>query len=388
MVDLAKVGISVDTSQVKRAKTAVKGLKDEVKGLGPATKGSGEKAATGFLAWSRSVDAAAEKTRKAGEEAKKAGDKAKAAGAKAKKAGDDAAAGAARGTRAFQQMQRGVDRLGRVAVVARAAIVSLAGAAAIGQMARYSDTMASVHGQLRLVTNSTQQLADVQEKLFDVAQETRVGFQAVVELYAKTARFSGNLGLTQDQLLKTTKATNQAVLLSGANAATAAAGVMQFTQALASGRLQGDELRSILENIPGLAQAIATGLGVTVGELRKLGSEGKLQSKQIIDALLSQADRIDQEFQKLPRTIGQAATQLNNELLLLFGDSEFAEPVIEGIDAIREALNDPEVRAGLADLVQAIGVLVGAALEFAASIGNVLGPVILELADNNEILLA
>lgn len=174
--------------------------------------------------------------------------------------------------------------------------------------------MTLLQSKLRLVTSGEAELAMVQENVIDLARDTRQSFEAVGELYARVARSSKELGASQSDILKVVKAVSQAIQISGNTAQEAEAGMIQLSQALASGTLRGDELRSVLEQMPRVAQAIAEGLGVTVGQLRKLGAEGKLTSQHVFQALISQSEKLNEEFRKLTPTIGQSFTVLFNEL--------------------------------------------------------------------------
>lgn len=174
--------------------------------------------------------------------------------------------------------------------------------------------MTLLQSKLRLVTSGEAELAMVQEAVIDLARDTRQSFEAVGELYARVARSSKELGASQSDILKVVKAVSQAIQISGNSASEAEAGMIQLSQALASGTLRGDELRSVLEQMPRVAQAIAEGLGVTVGQLRKLGAEGKLTSQHVFQALISQSENLNEEFRKLTPTIGQSFTVLFNEL--------------------------------------------------------------------------
>lgn len=174
--------------------------------------------------------------------------------------------------------------------------------------------MTLLQSKLRLVTSGEAELAMVQENVIDLARDTRQSFEAVGELYARVARSSKELGASQSDILKVVKAVSQAIQISGNSAHEAEAGMIQLSQALASGTLRGDELRSVLEQMPRVAQAIAEGLGVTVGQLRKLGAEGKLTSQHVFQALISQSENLNEEFRKLTPTIGQSFTVLFNEL--------------------------------------------------------------------------
>lgn len=174
--------------------------------------------------------------------------------------------------------------------------------------------MTLLQSKLRLVTSGEAELAMVQENVIDLARDTRQSFEAVGELYARVARSSKELGASQSDILKVVKAVSQAIQISGNSAHEAEAGMIQLSQALASGTLRGDELRSVLEQMPRVAQAIAEGLGVTVGQLRKLGAEGKLTSQHVFQALISQSEKLNEEFRKLTPTVGQSFTVLFNEL--------------------------------------------------------------------------
>lgn len=176
--------------------------------------------------------------------------------------------------------------------------------------------MTLLQSKLRLVTRDEEELAEIQQKLVDLAQETRQELTGVGELYARVARSAKQLGASNEQLLTVTRAVGQAIQISGSSAVESQAGMIQLSQALASGTLRGDELRSVLEQMPRVAQAIADGLGVTVGKLRELGAEGRLTSQQVLTALISQAGRLNEEFRRLEPTVGQSLTVLTNELKL------------------------------------------------------------------------
>ncbi|MDO2285883.1 tape measure protein, partial [Escherichia coli] len=83
--------------------------------------------------------------------------------------------------------------------------------------------------------------------------------------------------------------------------------------------LRGQELNSVLEQAPGLAQAVANGLGVAVGDLRKLGEQGKLTSKQVFEAILSQTRAIDDQFARAQTTIAGAFQVLENSATRAIG---------------------------------------------------------------------
>lgn len=212
-------------------------------------------------------------------------------------------------TDSFDRMSRNINR----------AFAAIGITALMRELQQMADVWAMTEGRLRLVTGSMHELAAVQASLFQVAQQTRSGYADTVDLYARMARGAKELGLSQSELVTLTKAVNDAFLVSGASTQEMAAAVRQFGQALASGQLRGDELVSVLESAPRLAEAIATGMGVTVGQLRKLGAEGTLASQQVAAAVLASSQQLAAEAAQMPTTIAQGWTVLGNEALRMVG---------------------------------------------------------------------
>jgi tape measure domain-containing protein len=210
------------------------------------------------------------------------------------------------------------------------------------EVARASEEYTNLTNKLRQVTTGSDQLAYAQNSVMRVAQETTQSLSATASVYQRIAQNASTLGLTFAEVEQLTKTVSQTIALSGADAGTASGAMMQFGQALASGALRGDELNSILEGTPALAQAIARGMGVSVGELRKLGSEGKITSAAIVSALQNQAAEIDMMARNTEVTASQAATVLSNSFVAMVGaidqatgaSSKFAQKVLEMASAM------------------------------------------------------
>lgn len=195
----------------------------------------------------------------------------------------------------------------------------LASAALIRQFISMSDTFTNLQNRLRTVTDGEAQLSAVTKELLQVSRETRSSFESTAELYARVALSSRELGVSQQQVIQFTKSLNQAIILSGASAQEAQAGVIQLSQGLASGALRGDELRSVLEQLPKVADVIAKEMGVTRGELRELGAEGKITADIVLNAFKNAEAELDEGFAKTIPTVGQAMTILRNKTLELIG---------------------------------------------------------------------
>lgn len=262
-----------------------------------------------------------------------------------------------------------------VAMTGWRTIVGLAIFAKISKEAfGFADVLRQSESKIRLVTTSTAQLNVVNAQLYDIAQKTRSEYESTVELYTRVARSADNLGASQRQILRFTESISKANVIAGSTTKEASAGVIQLGQALASGTLRGDELRSVLEQMPRVAQALATGLGVTRGELRALGEAGKLTSERLFGAILSQSVVLDEEFKKVTKTVAGAATQTRNALQKMVGEvlnaTGTSDKLVSSLDRLTEKLDSPEAREGFANFVAGIVSITEAAASAIIKLGE------------------
>jgi tape measure domain-containing protein len=225
--------------------------------------------------------------------------------------------------RGSKRVENSLNRVGNAAdrvrsLIARAfAFIGLS--VGIRQLVRLADTFTNIQNRIRIVTNSTAELNAVTNSLFQVANRTRSSFEATAEVYARTALATRELGLSQAQTIRFTESLNQAVILSGANAQEANAALIQLSQGLASGALRGDELRSVLEQLPVVADVIADSLGVTRGELRELGAEGRITADIVLEAFAEAREELEGRFAKTVPTISQSMQVLRNRFVAFIG---------------------------------------------------------------------
>lgn len=213
---------------------------------------------------------------------------------------------------------------------------------AVRQFVQLADSFTNIQNRLRTVTNSTQELNQVTAALGSIANTTRQSFEGTVEIFARVGLASKDLGLSQGKLLQLTQSLNQAVLLSGASGEEARAGLVQLSQGLASGALRGDELRSVLEQLPVVADVIAKQMGVTRGELRELGAEGKITTDIVLQGFQNVRKELDEKTAKAIPTVGQAFEKLHTNLVGTVGEfnkaSHATENLAIAIDKLAEAL--------------------------------------------------
>lgn len=204
---------------------------------------------------------------------------------------------------------------GAVGGLLRGGLAGIAGGLATDKIAEYADAWTDATNKLRAAGLTATEVAVAQERLVAIAGRSRTDFSAVADLYGKLSLSASSLGANQNDVAIATETVAKAMKLGGASAAETASAVLQLGQALSSGTLQGDELRSLLENAPQLSRVIAKEFGVTVGQLRDLGSQGKLTANQVFSAIVKAQGDVDRAFQQSGRTLGDTITELKNSLV-------------------------------------------------------------------------
>lgn len=225
------------------------------------------------------------------------------------------------------------NQLGRTAGIARNAIQGLIGALSVREVIRYADAWQNAENQLKQVTNSTEQLTAVQKALVNVARDTRSNFESTANLYARLARSTTELGLSQEDLIGLTTTINQSFATSGATAEEASAAITQLSQGLASGALRGDEFNSVAEQAPDIMRAIAASLDLTIGELREFAATGGITAEIVVNALQGASDEIGGRFANSIATFGQQLEVARTNLIEWVGSSEEVKEAVRTLGA-------------------------------------------------------
>ncbi|MBS3725923.1 tape measure protein [Stenotrophomonas sp. PE591] len=258
--------------------------------------------------------------------------------------------------RGADEVAAGFRRVATEAVGLTSALVAVK--AAIGK----ADEWTNLNNRLRLVTQGQAQFAAAQADVIRIAGAARQPLGATAELYQRIAMNQEALGLSGRDLARVVETISKTMVISGTSAAGADAALVQLGQAFASGTLRGEELNSVLEQAPALAQAIAKGLNVPIGKLRELGAAGKLSSQQVINALQSQAGAVDEAFGKMDSTVGQAMTLFNNNLQVMIGRADEATGASKALAAGIGALGSNLEMVAVAGAAVASGPLLKALL--------------------------
>lgn len=246
----------------------------------------------------------------------------------------------------------------------------------VQQITRAVDEYRNIENQLKLVTRSAEELRRAQEGVLQVANETGATLESTARLYGNLERFAGEFLSTQQEALDLTRAINQAAAISGASVTEASNAVRQLSQGIAGGILRAEEFNSIVENMPRLAEAIADGLGVGLGELRRQVNDGLITSQTLVESLQSQFGNLNTEFLGTARTIGQAMQGLRNILTVEIGQrfQGVQDIAVSALQAIGQNIDT------LIPLVEGLGaalLIVGSRFAFtgaAAALGALLSP--------------
>ncbi|OYQ79097.1 hypothetical protein B9T12_04800 [Wohlfahrtiimonas chitiniclastica] len=196
-----------------------------------------------------------------------------------------------------------------------------------------ADTMTNLNSQIRFVTASQQEAEAVQKRLLGLANSTRASLEATATLYTRTARAMKDYGKTQTEILRFTEAINNAMRVGGVGAQEQASALLQLSQALGSGVLQGDEFRSIAEAAPILLDILAKNTGVARGELKKLGSEGKLTAELLFNAISQSYDELKKQAAEMPATIESSMTVVRNNIMQFSQDMLNQTGITQGISS-------------------------------------------------------
>jgi len=201
----------------------------------------------------------------------------------------------------------------------KSAFVALGAAVSVREIADLADAYTSIQNRLKVVTDSTAELTSVQERLLEVANETRSDLSSTAGLFTVLARNTDQLGLSQERLIRITDIINKSFAASGASAESAAGAITQLSQGLAAGALRGEEFNSVSEGAPEIMRAIMKETGLAKSELRDFAATGGITAELLIRSLEGYGDTVDRIFAESTATISQSFTVARNNAIQFIG---------------------------------------------------------------------
>ena len=211
---------------------------------------------------------------------------------------------------------------------------------------KQADEAAMINSRIGMMNDGLMKHHELQKKILQMANDTRSGYAETVDLMSKLT-MSGAFDSTA-HVMDMTESINKAIRIGGGTDEMNKSAMLQLSQALGSGVLQGDELRSLSENAPYMMKVLADGLGVARGELKQMGADGELTTDVVIQAFENQRDVINSTFENIPRTWGDVTTKLGNswtnfmQHLVREDGTGVLNPLINQFYAFAEWLDTPQ----------------------------------------------
>jgi len=225
---------------------------------------------------------------------------------------------------AAQTAKKGIDGAKFAVNALVGAMTALGIGLGLRELAEAADSYTNLSVRIQIATREGGDFSSAMAGVHQVALATNSSLQATGDLFTRLNTVCKEMGMTQQQALDLTKTVTQAIQIGGGSAQASEAAVQQFIQAMQGGVLRGEEFNSIMENGYGLAEALAKGLGVTTGELRKMAENGELSSERVIKAVQSQATQIQETYNQFPTTISNALQKISTQWQILIGEMDQA----------------------------------------------------------------
>jgi lambda family phage tail tape measure protein len=252
------------------------------------------------------------------------------------------------------------------------ALISIAAAQKLVSIA---DSATNLKNKLLQLSKSQAEANDKFNQIKQIADNSRSSLDATGTLYFRIAKSADDLGISSAQVAQITETMGKAISAAGLTTAEASGTMVQFSQALQSGVVQGDELRSMLESMPDVARALANELNTPIGSLKRLGSQGLITSRDLANAMLKAKESVDASFGKTNMTVAQSMTVLQNSITSMVGKVDeaggYSKKFSDGILGLANAISsmDPKKVAQVADALINIGAQIAVVAGLAKSLG-------------------
>lgn len=276
-----------------------------------------------------------------------------------------------------QEISAGTQQANELTNTIKRAVAAYVSIQSVGKALNISDELASTTARLNLMNDNLQSTEELTNMVYAAAQNSRGSFSDMAANVAKIGNLAGDAFSSSEQIVVFAEQLNKQMKLSGASTQEASAAMLQLTQSLAKGCLNGDELTSVMENGSAVTKTIAEYMGITQGELKDLVAEGQVTSDIIIAAMLGAADQTNAAFETLPMTWADVWQSMKNSALVAF------RPVLQRINdlansqAVQTFVNGAiEAMAVLANIVLNIFDLIGTVGGFIADNWSVISPII------------
>lgn len=235
------------------------------------------------------------------------------AAAAAEKEAERQAKAAAKAQKEYNQsMESGTGSADRLATSVNRLAGGYIGLQGGKELLQMSDSLVSTTARLNSINDGLQTTAQLNRMIFQSANRARGSYAETAAMVSKLGLLAGDAFGNTQEIVAFAEQLNKQMVISGTKTAEGQAAMLQLTQAMASGVLRGEELNSILEQTPMIAQTIANYLGVNVGQMREMASEGAITADIVKNAMFAAAEETNAKFEEMPMTWGQVWTKFQN----------------------------------------------------------------------------
>jgi tape measure domain-containing protein len=253
--------------------------------------------------------------------------------------------GVAQGVQSLNVLRGGFLIAAAGAAAAAVALVS-SGKAAI----KAADDYQSLTARLAILAKEGTTAAGLLDGIQEAANRARAPVGTLADIYRRNANALSDLGKSEAEGIRLAETLAKVTKISGVSAVEASSAMIQLSQAITSGKFQGDEFRSVAENLPEVLRILERQTGKTAKQLREMAEAGQLSGKVLVQALLNAGGEIDQKFSRMPKTVGEAFEQLKSQISLTFGEiaaqTGVSQKFAEVFDQMRAAVTSPAFASG------------------------------------------
>jgi len=237
----------------------------------------------------------------------------------------------------------------------RNTIKTVVGAIGLNKLVGISDQNTQITARLKIMSGGTDEQVDaLQKQIFASAQRSRADYFATADVVSKLGMRAKGTFTNTNEIIQFSENLNKMFVIAGASQEEMSSASLQLTQALGSGVLRGEELNAVFEAAPNIIQTIADHMGVPIGKVRELASDGKITADIIKEAMLGATDDIKEDFENMPMTCGQVWTMTVNKII------QISKPLLNFISML--ANNWSTIEPIVLGIATAVGLYTGALL--------------------------
>lgn len=224
--------------------------------------------------------------------------------------------GAEAAARSIQGIEASAHKTASTLAFFRQALVALSAVRVVETFTDFADSATRIDNRLRVATKSSEDFARAQKFVYQISRDTRTEVEANAVTYSRLLRSTEGLGFKTNELEKAMEGLSYAVKVGGATSQEARNSLIQFSQSLASGALRGDELRSVAEQLPALADAIGKEFGVAGGQLLAFAkaNPGILETDRVLRGVIKASDDLKRQAAGMSLTISESFVVLSNSV--------------------------------------------------------------------------